>query len=388
MAIRRAGKSPLGSSRRRQAGFIITIELILITTILVIGSLAGLAAIRDALFKYYMTQQSRELVVEDASGRALGEVFDVDEHDAPRILYLDRSQPPTIQRALIGIRDDRFSSREPLYYETLSCTGVPCIKSSSDEATDSRDIAGDINAGSVSYLHALQGGPVYAIGPGDTEALPGFLYRGTPQQCPFEAVDVQSRWISQKVIAGTPCEAFTLEEPQNPPADTSCLLSNGTVDFCSPPTGYQSQDDVLSNFLGPVDALVTSILGTLNASPTCTVLGSCVPYVEVGTLYCPDGTTLTDDGNLESAITRSLFDELRATMDLGLVEPVLETVTRVLPGTLECSVEGGFQLAESVPSAEDPSDNALEGLAAPFQLRSPTTASDVWYRTSSDREGR
>ncbi|MDO6786326.1 hypothetical protein Q4589_01850 [Cobetia marina] len=372
----------------RQGGFIITIELILITSILIIGSLVGLAAIRDALFKHYMTQQSRELVVEDANGRALGEVFDVDEHDAPRILYFDRSQPPVVSRALIGIRDDRFSSREPLYYATANCSGDPCIKSASDEATDSRDIAGDVNAGSVSYLHALQGGPVYAIGPGEPAALPGFLYRGTPQQCPFSGRDVQSRWISQKVIAGTPCETFTLEEQQNPPADTSCLLSTGVLDLCTPPPGTVAQDDILTNYLGPVDALVDATLGTVNALPTCSLLGVCVPEVEVGTLYCPVGTQLQEDGDLVTALVRSLFDQLRATTDLGLIEPLLQQVTNLLPGTLECSAEGGFQLVESVPSAENPSDNALEGLAAPFQLRSPGSTGNVWFRTSPDGEGR
>jgi hypothetical protein len=89
-----------------------------------------------------------------------------------------------------------------------------------------------------------------------------------------------------------------------------------------------------------------------------------------------------------TALVRSLFDQLRATTDLGLIEPLLQQVTNLLPGTLECSAEGGFQLAESVPSAENPSDNALEGLAAPFQLRSPGSAGNVWFRTSPDGEGR
>lgn len=387
MMIRRDDRHRSGRSHRHQGGFIITIELILITTILVIGSLAGLAAIRDALFKHYMTQQSRELVVEDANGRALGEVFDVDEHDAPRILYFDRSQPPTLSRALIGIRDDRFSSREPLYYETPNCTGDPCIKSPSDEATDSRDIAGDINAGSVSYLHALQGGPVYAIGPGDPAALPGFLYRGTPQQCPFDGVDVASRWISQKVIAGAPCEQYTLDDPQSVAADTTCLLSTGIVDLCTPPPGTVAQDDILTNYFGPVDALVNTTLGTVNALPTCSLLGVCVPEVELGTLYCPAGTSLDEGGDLVTALVRSLFDQLRATADLGLIEPLLQTVTDLLPGELTCSAVEGFQLAESVPSADDPTRNALEDLVAPFRLRAPTTSSTEWIRTSPDGEG-
>lgn len=374
-------------TRRRQGGFIITIELILITSILIIGSLVGLAAIRDALFKHYMTQQSRELVVEDANGRALGEVFDVDEHDAPRILYFDRSPPSGINRALIGIRDDRFSSREPLYYATPNCSGDPCIKSASDEATDSRDIASDVNAGSVSYLHALQGGPVYAIGPGDPAALPGFLYRGTPQQCPFDGVDVQSRWISQKVIAGAPCEQFTLDDPQSVQADTTCLLSTGIVDLCTPPPGTVAQDDILSNYIGPVDALVDTTLGTVNALPTCALLGVCVPEVEVGTLYCPAGTSLDEDGDLVTALVRTLFDQLRATTDLGLIEPLLGAVTNTLPGELTCSAVEDFQLAESVPSADDPTRNALDALVAPFQLRAPTTASSNWIRTPPDGEG-
>ena len=155
----------------------------------------------------------------------------------------------------------------------------------------------------------------------------------------------------------------------------------------SPPDTV-SQDDILSNSIGPVDALVDTTLNTVNALPTCALLGVCVPEVEVGTLYCPTGTSLDEDGDLVTALVRTLFDQLRATTDLGLIEPLLEEVTNTLPGELTCSAVEDFQLAESVPSADDPTRNALDALVTPFQLRSPGSTSNVWFRTSPDGEGR
>ena len=132
------------AAKRRQGGFIITVELLLIATILVIGSIVGVIAIRDALVKRIAQQRSQAVLVIDDSGRVLGEALGFDEHEAPLVSYIDRTVPPAAPdpdhrnyRALIGVRDDRFTTREPVYYSGENCTGTPCMKLASDEDTDS-----------------------------------------------------------------------------------------------------------------------------------------------------------------------------------------------------------------------------------------------------------
>ena len=69
------------AATRRQGGFIITVELLLIATILVIGSIVGVIAIRDALVKRIAQQRSQAVLVIDDGGRVLGEAlgFDAEE---------------------------------------------------------------------------------------------------------------------------------------------------------------------------------------------------------------------------------------------------------------------------------------------------------------------
>ena len=92
---------PSQQKKSPKAAFVITLELILLVTILFIGTLVGIVAIRDALIKRYVSQQSQVTVVVDAEGRLLGEAVGFDEHDAPRLFYIDRTQS-TNYRTLIG----------------------------------------------------------------------------------------------------------------------------------------------------------------------------------------------------------------------------------------------------------------------------------------------
>ena len=103
-------------NKQYQQGYILTIELILIITILIIGSIGGVILVRDALIKRYHTKVDNQITVVDANNTPLGIAIGFDEHQAPLIFYTDRQVNATY-RALIGIRDDRFTSREAIYYD-------------------------------------------------------------------------------------------------------------------------------------------------------------------------------------------------------------------------------------------------------------------------------
>jgi hypothetical protein len=261
---------------RGQAGFILTMEMILIFTILGIGLLVGIVAIRNALFKLYVTRQAHAVYVYDSDDppKRLARVRDFDEHEAPRLFYNDRGVEWPAGggelhnfRAMIGVRDDRFTSRHRIFYKGEGCTGDPCIAGASVEASDNEGVGfvqdsdgtdeltrSIQEAGGMGYLYALQrigepggvAGPSYGIGRDVDEpisGLPGTLYRQTATTC--SAGDIQSRWTSQRVTAAEPCEPFVGETDGfkcpsaagqcTPAASSLCVVSGGT---CSCPAGY------------------------------------------------------------------------------------------------------------------------------------------------------
>ncbi|MGB1290843.1 MAG: hypothetical protein ACPG5Z_01865 [Pseudoalteromonas sp.] len=390
----------------KQQGFVLTIELILITTILIIGSIGGIVALRNALVKQHFAQQEQEVVVLDGNNRPLGKMISFDEHEAPLVAYVDRTAT-AVQvgltsanyRVLIGIRDDRFTTREPIYYDAPNCTGNPCIKSTSDESSDSTGLSGIRTTGVVSYFNALQGGPNYAIG-SSFDGIKGDLFRSTTEQCPASINEIQSRYVSQKVVSGSPCEDFSVEKSQ---ADTSCLvgieatgglLGLGTViDDVEPcndcPSGMESQQDILDNYLPIVEPLVSSTLSTLG------MLGV-VPRVDVtlGEICCPAGTRLEDDNNIVNSIVFIVLKNVLNLfgIDVSSNQLVVDTLglLGIQEGVLNCVADVQLQQAEEVPDNNDPSSNALESYIAPFKIKlnqSPAMQSDQWYYIPPDGEG-
>ncbi|MDP2506677.1 MULTISPECIES: hypothetical protein [unclassified Oceanobacter] len=382
------------ASPKRQQGFVITMELLLITTILILGSLVGLVAIRDALFKHKVQQQNMTPKVLDQQGRLLGEPVAYDEHEAPLLAYIDRSTDP-LGRVLIGIRDDRFSSREAVYFDSASCQGDPCIKSVSDELTDSQGASRLNRSGNVSYLNALQGGANYAVGPG-SDGLPGFLYRESPEQCDFDLDDVQSRWHSQSVVTGLPCEELTVED-MSVPAYTGCLLNvtplltdpldPTSLDLnCSCPAGTTDQFNLIDQvapLVGDLYDQTFATLGVLIAPP--------FDSDGLGTICCETPSELNESGLVETLAYLVLKDQLSQLALSALEQAELESLLESLlsPAELTCKPTLPLRAAESVASADDPAMNALEPFEPPFRVTLPAAASDVWISTPPDGvEGR
>lgn len=390
--------------KSKQQGFVLTIELILITTILIIGSIGGVVALRNALVKHHFSQQEQEVIIADSNNRLLGKMVSFDEHEAPIVAYIDRTAPP-IQlgernqnyRVLIGIRDDRFTTREPIYYDAPNCTGNPCIKSTSDESSDSTGLSGIRATGVVSYFNALQGGPNYAIGR-SFDGIKGNLFRSTAEQCPAAIDDIKSRYVSQKVVAGSPCEDFNAESSE---ADTSCLvgvqvqggiLGNAIPDVvpCQQcPSGMESQQDILDNYLPLVEPLLDSTLSTLG------FLGV-VPSVDVtlGEICCPQGTRLEDGDNIVNSIVFIVLKNVLNILgiDLSANSLVVDTLSLlgIEEGVLSCVSDIQLQQAQSVPDNNDPTLNALESFISPFKVKlnsSPVNQNDQWYYIPPDGEG-
>ncbi|MBJ6138917.1 hypothetical protein [Marinobacter litoralis] len=354
----------------------ITLELIIIISILGFGTLVGIVMIRDALVKHYVSKQSSETLVADAAGRVLGEAVDYDEHDAPRIFLVDRSKE-TAFRTLISIRDDRFTSREAVYYSGSNCTGVPCIKTTSDELTSSRGTDDLSGTGNVSYFNALQGGPNYAVGRGD-QGLPGNLFRESEFMCPAEPSQIQSRWMSQKVVSGEPCESTQLDDEVKTPPFTGCLI-DAPLAACDCPASTQEQGNILSLYTVEIEALLDSIVLTLNTALFIT--GQQIPAVNVGKICCPIGSNLNED-EVVNGVVYIVLEELVSQLDLAAFPAAQQNINATLAplaGDISCSSPLILKAADSVSDPNNPEDNILGTFSGPFWVNLPSTASDDWY---------
>jgi hypothetical protein len=192
---------------RHQSGFILSMEAVLLFTILGIGLLFGVSLLRNSLIKYYFNQVNTRFFVADshASPILIGDVVGFDEHETPLVVFTDYNSATNMlpgsfnYRTLIGIRDDRFTTRQPLLYSDTSC-GVPaCIAARSSELANGLIASAAKSSGTISYLNAMQGtnAPTYAVGRKLSEfSDKDFLYRSTGNAC---GVSLQSMWVSQTV---------------------------------------------------------------------------------------------------------------------------------------------------------------------------------------------
>ncbi len=380
-----------------QQGYILTIELILIITILIIGSIGGVILVRDALIKRHQTKVDNQITVVDANNRPLGIAVSFDEHQAPLIFYTDRGANNTY-RALIGIRDDRFTSREAVYYDAPNCQGNPCLKSLSDEATDSQGVNKLNNTGNVSYINALQQGPNYAIGQLGNSVI-GQLLRSTPQQCPANSEQILSRYVSQKVVTGSPCESFEIDKQ---PADSSCLVGvtalgnpllgtsdqglSQSCDTCQ--TGYESQGDILDLYLPQVEPLLNTALNALSLVG----IGTNVD-IELGTICCPEGTRLEDDENIVETLVFTILQTTFELVGIDLVNNLIISETLSLigiePGITYCKTSLNLVNAEQVINITT-GEPALSSLTPPFKVLLPVHSGQnrtTWIHTPPKGEG-
>jgi len=258
-----------------QRGFILSIEAVLLFTIVGIGLMVGLSVLRDALIKYHFSQQDGRFFVADSSDPPImiGNVAGFDEHDAPLVVFvdyhddIDNPLPGASNfRTLVGVRDNRLTTRQALFYADVACTGpIVCVASAGSEAA--HDLVATLSGttGGISYLNALQGGgPSYAIGRDlGQSATQDLLYRSTPTQCDVELV---AMWVSQTIasavtdsciplspgISGSDLSLFQLAEPVLRPGGTANVLQglvapyfinmigNPLQEFSSiPPSGEQ-----------------------------------------------------------------------------------------------------------------------------------------------------
>lgn len=219
--------------RKRQDGFILSIEAILVITILGIGLFVGISAVRNALaVRNAYRDHTRFLVVAD-NGLLIGEAVGFDEYDTPLVPFVDYHPSGKNYRTLIGVRPDRFTSRQAVFYEDEDCqpSAAVCLAQPDSTLAASIFLALDMSSAvsyrvlpGESYLSAMQGedgAPLYGVGGAPTGASGGLLFRTTGAPC--GADELRAVWYSR--APGSDRGGLCLALPESTAPDLTFLAA-------------------------------------------------------------------------------------------------------------------------------------------------------------------
>jgi hypothetical protein len=119
--------------RRDQAGFVITLEVLLVIALFVLPVLVASLVLGRKLVTLYLNERefteqpySRGVIWDSSDPvRALGTVHTYGAHDEPLIVFLDDA---TTAGVVLGVRRDRLTSAAGVYYSDDACTQNPRIR--------------------------------------------------------------------------------------------------------------------------------------------------------------------------------------------------------------------------------------------------------------------
>jgi len=177
--------------RTREAGFVITLEFLLVMAIVVLPLFIGFILLARKTYTLYLNQREAvempysKAVVWDSSSPAqvIGQVIGYDAFEAPLIFFRDSE---TKGGVVLGVRRFRFTSLGEVYYSGGDCTGTPYLRQWDSEVGTGPGYA----APPVGFTYQLQGAS-YAMG------RPNVLYRSLLTPGVNGTGLVQSVWRSQ-----------------------------------------------------------------------------------------------------------------------------------------------------------------------------------------------
>ncbi len=199
-------------SAKRESGFIISLEFLLILALVVFPLMLALILLGRKITTLYLNQLAfieqplTRPVVWDSAGTAkpVGAVIGYDRFEAPLILYRDASTGLSLNTVqyqpgvLLGVRPNRFTTLSKVYYDGANCAGTPYVKSSTNALAPWPD---------VGYIAQMQG-INYAVGSGN------ILYRTSVPVVPLGSLLTGSVWTSldtgdeSPATGGTSCVAL------------------------------------------------------------------------------------------------------------------------------------------------------------------------------------
>ncbi len=185
--------------RHRAAGFVLTLELLLIVALVVIPILIGLILLGRKAYTLYLAQRefidqpySRAVVWDSsATPKVIGAVIGYDPFEAPLVVFRDAAAGGGV---VLGVRPTRITSYGEVYYDDDTCTTNPRIRAhDSPKAT----VSGNPPIG---FAYQMLGRS-YAMGRGNV------LYASSTPVTGSTTVDGTSVWVwtSQDVTKNASC---------------------------------------------------------------------------------------------------------------------------------------------------------------------------------------
>ena len=315
-------KVSFSRSKKKAAGFIISLEFILVMALVVFPLMVGAVLLGRKLITLYLNQKAmieqplaRPVIWDssvDASGNAkpVGPVIGYDRFEAPLVLYRDASTGIVVAGSsfepgvLMGVRPNRFTTSSSVYYPTSDCSGDAAFIKSPSAATSPWP-----EVGFISQTQSIN----YAVGRGNN------LYRATGGGATLGSGSVGSVWTSQDIgdssPAGTP--------------STACQ----TLTFAAavPPFGNLQLVSALSSNTDGIALAVTAADHNLRTGDNVSI-NTAIPFCP--TLpggICPPGFF---NGTHQVTVT----SPHSFTYDTGL--PVLAYVTNTVTYTATCAALG------------------------------------------------
>ena len=222
--------------KNKSAGFIVSVEFLLVLTLVVLPIMIGLFLVGRKVVLLYLNyvaaveQPLSRPVVWDSSATAkvVGPVIGYDEFASPLVLYRDATYDPDWSPGvLLGVRPNRFTGVSKVYYTDNACGTVAYVKSPS--AALAAAAAGGWP--SVGFLYQLQG-VNYAVGDGN------ILYSGDGTGVTVGTIS--SVWTSQNTDDASPATG-----------GTACDTTGGSEDDLVAATLVADLDDTTDNFTTP-----------------------------------------------------------------------------------------------------------------------------------------
>jgi hypothetical protein len=226
--------------RRRSAGFVITLELLLVMVVFVLPLLLGMFVLGRKLVTLYLNQReyleqpySRAVVWDSsATPKVIGPVVGYDPYESPLVIFRDSL---TDGGVVLGVRAERFTSFGEVFYSDSACTEAPRLRGwSTDRATGTQVVGGVgplLGNPPVGVMYQMQHRS-YAMGSGN------ILYSsGTPTAGTAFIVGLDGPlfvWKSQDMspspgvgLPSPPC----FEVPFGTPIETLVAADTVVIDF-------------------------------------------------------------------------------------------------------------------------------------------------------------
>ncbi len=117
-------------SRSHQRGFVISLEFVVIFTILFLALLAGCVVVRNGIIQAAVARARSEVFVKDGQFHVIAKPVSYDLCEAPQLLCRDPGYPSPVDpdpgpsaglNALVGVRPDRFVTRNRIYFSEPGC---------------------------------------------------------------------------------------------------------------------------------------------------------------------------------------------------------------------------------------------------------------------------